>query len=176
MVTALNTKENSRHRLRRRLVLEGIAPGGKCVCLPDHLLGQQGDQQFPVQPGFGAVIMVLGQVPQFGDLFESFENQFDLPAEPIPFQHHSSWKSVFRPGSQYHHIFGINQGFRLQFCSLFAGFASEFFHGRSNRCLAFANNAKPCRNGRAVLKRDFYLPNRDLARPLQGFEPFQQRE
>ena len=74
LITSLKAKENSRHGLRTRLFVERIPPGGKCVCLLDHFFRQQGDQELAVQPGCGAVIVVLGQVPQFGNLFETLEH------------------------------------------------------------------------------------------------------
>jgi len=42
------------------------SPGGNGAGVPDEFLGEQGDEQFSIKPGFGAVFIVLGQVAELG--------------------------------------------------------------------------------------------------------------
>jgi hypothetical protein len=48
--------------------------------------GKQPHQQFAVEPTAHTLLVVFGQVAQLGERLEPFENQFDLPAEPVPLQ------------------------------------------------------------------------------------------
>src|SRR6266403_3320939 len=86
-------KANSRHGLRVRPE-PVIPPGGKCVGVLHHFLGQQCHQQFPIEPGPSALLIVLGQGPQGSNLLEPFEDQFDLPTKPIPLAENSASGNV----------------------------------------------------------------------------------
>ena len=51
----------------------------------DQLVDQQCYEQFSVQPGAGAVVVALGQVAEPGQRLEALEDEFDLPAQAVPF-------------------------------------------------------------------------------------------
>jgi hypothetical protein len=75
------------------------SPGGKAAGAPDKLFGQQGYEQFSVKPRLGALFIVFGQVAELCDLLEAFEDQFDLAAEPVPFENLLQRKFLLRKSS-----------------------------------------------------------------------------
>ena len=54
--------------------------------MSDEFLDQQSDQHFAVKPSSGALGIIFGKMAQLGDLFKALEDQFDLPAQAVPFQ------------------------------------------------------------------------------------------
>ena len=52
----------------------------------DEFFGERGDKQFSIEPGFSALLIVLGQMAKLGNLFEALKDQFDLPPKAIPLQ------------------------------------------------------------------------------------------
>ena len=51
-----------------------------------QFLDQQSNQHFAVEPSPGALGIIFGKMAQLCNLFEALEDQFDLPAQAIPFQ------------------------------------------------------------------------------------------
>lgn len=60
---------------------EVVAPGGNGSRHADHLLRQQGKQEFPVKPSTAAAIVVLGQV---SELEMAAFLEFGLPLAVVP--------------------------------------------------------------------------------------------
>ena len=77
----------SRQALRGRRRPQLVSPGGNSAGVADEFLHQQGHEQLPVQPGPGAVLVVLGQMAEFSQRLEALEHQFDLPPRAIPLEH-----------------------------------------------------------------------------------------
>src|ERR1035438_6529684 len=67
-------KANSRQRLGCLDCLQAVSPGGKCARLGQNLVGQQRHEQLTVEPGFGALRVLLGQMAELGYLLETFED------------------------------------------------------------------------------------------------------
>ena len=62
-LTWFSTNGKSRHALCGRWCRQAVSPGGNGGGVADQLLHQQRHEQLAVQPGLGAVLVVLGQVP-----------------------------------------------------------------------------------------------------------------
>ena len=77
---------NSRHRLEGRVCMEWISPGGNGAGMSEELLDQQSDQHFAIKPSSGTLGIRLRKMAQLGDLFKTLEDQFNLPAQAVPFQ------------------------------------------------------------------------------------------
>ena len=88
----------SRQGLRVRRRLHVVSPGGNGLRVAQDFLDQQRHEQFAVQPSLGAVVIVLGQMPEPGQRLEAFEDQLDLPAQAAPFQHVGCRKRLRRVG------------------------------------------------------------------------------
>src|SRR6516165_6391997 len=102
-------KANSRHRLGCFLLLQAVSPGGKRACLRQNLVSQQRHEQLAIQPGGRTFLILLGQVTQLSDLLEAFENQFDLPAEAVPFQDQGRRELLLWKGRQHHNVLRVNE-------------------------------------------------------------------
>ena len=98
--TSLRTKRNSRHGLwglhRRQLV----SPGGSCAGVVDQLVDQQRHQEFAVEPGAGAVVVVLGQMAEPGERLEAPEDRLDLPAQAVPFENLAGAEGLLAEGGE----------------------------------------------------------------------------
>lgn len=53
----------------------------------EDLFGQQSDEEFSIESGLGAFVVVFGQMAEFSELRETFEEQLHLPAEAIIPEH-----------------------------------------------------------------------------------------
>src|ERR1035438_6691374 len=73
-ITWRKAKPNSRQRLACLDCLQAVSPGGKCARLGQNLVGQQRHKQLAVEPGFGALRVLLGQMAELGYLLETFED------------------------------------------------------------------------------------------------------
>lgn len=83
LATWWKAKENSRQRLGACRERQVVSPGGKGASVLNEFLRQKGDEQFPIKPGLGALLIVFRQVAELGNLLKALEDQFDLPAKPI---------------------------------------------------------------------------------------------
>jgi hypothetical protein len=113
--------------LRERSDFQEVAPGGNGAGMVDELFSEQGDKQFSVEPRFGALLIVLGEVAKLGNLFETLKDQFDLPPKAIPLQDQFRREILFRESREDHDVLGIEERFRLQLGASLARSASEFF-------------------------------------------------
>src|SRR5271157_4719957 len=102
--TSWNTKANSRPRLRALVLWEIIAPGGKCARRLDYLFGQQRDEELPIEPCLRALLIMLGEMAQLRDLFQTLEHQFHLPAQSVGFQDPLGAIRGAGKSAQHHHV------------------------------------------------------------------------
>src|SRR6516162_646219 len=163
-------KANSRHRLGCFLLVQAVSPGGKRACLRQNLVSQQRHEQLAIQPGGRTFLILLGQVTQLSDLLEAFENQFDLPAEAVPFQDQGRRELLLWKGRQHHNVLRVNERFGLQLRTTFAGFASQLFMGQCNGDLALADRTYPHRHRWPLLPWNQRIPRRNLAASLEWSE------
>src|SRR3972149_6970811 len=113
-------------------------------------------------------------MPQLSDLFESLEQQLDLPAEPIPLQNHDGGILILRKRREHHNVLSVDEGFWLQLRPVFAGFALELLDGLGNGGLALPHHTYPSLDGCLILKGHAHLPSGNLSGALDSLEFFQQ--
>ena len=99
----------------------------------DQLLRQKRDEQLAEEPGLGAVVAVLGQMPELRERFESLEHQFDLPARAVPVQHLGRTGVCFRECREDNHVLGELQGLRLQLPAPLGGLLAQALMRVANR-------------------------------------------
>ena len=104
-VTACSTKANSRQRLGG--CFDRISPGGKIACVRDEFFCEEGDEELSIEPSLRAVLVVLGEVAQFGELLEAFKKQLNLPAEAVVLQDARSRELVGRKARKDHDKLGV---------------------------------------------------------------------
>jgi hypothetical protein len=78
-------------------------------------------------------------VPELRQRFEALEEQFDLPAQPVPVQDLRRAKSDRIKGGKHHHILGILQRVSLQDLAFLGGSAAQPFFGAFDCLLGFPN-------------------------------------
>jgi len=61
-------------------------PQGKTTRALDEAFGDKGHKEFSIQPCLGALLILLGEMSQLGQLLEALEDQLDLPAQAVDLQ------------------------------------------------------------------------------------------
>jgi len=153
---------------------EVVAPGGNGSRHADHLLRQQGKQEFPVKPSTAAAIVVLGQVSELGDGFHAFEVQLDLPSQPIGFQHFGGRGLLGGKRGEDQHIVGALARQRSYGLS-FLHFVLQPAFGSPDRILALANGAQPAAD-LALASLHLHSPFHDSSSLVQGPQASRQIE
>ncbi len=86
--------------------------------MADQILHQKCHRQLAVEPGHGAVGVVLGQVPELRQGLEALEDKLDLPAGAVPLQNVRVRELRGGEGCEDDHVLGELQGLRLQLRAL----------------------------------------------------------
>ena len=84
--TWLSANRNSRQGLWSLWRYQVVSSGGNGAGMTDQLVRQQRHEEFSVEPGAGACVVMLGQVAQLRQGLEAFGDRFDLPSQAVPFQ------------------------------------------------------------------------------------------
>ena len=113
--TGCNASWKSRQALGGRRWRQMVSPRGKGERVADQFLDQQGHEQFPVEPGLGALVIPFGQRPPLRQGLEALENQFHLPAQAVPPQDPLGGKGCGRRCREHDDVLGRQRTIKFPF-------------------------------------------------------------
>src|SRR5690606_12395786 len=99
------------------------------------------DEELAVEPCLGAFVVVLGQMPQLGDLLEALENKLDLPANSIPLHHDAGRELFFGKRGEDDDVLGVHKRLGPEFLSVLAFAPPELAVGLADGFFALSNHA-----------------------------------
>ena len=166
----------SLHALGGRRLCQVVSPGGNGAGVGDQLLGQQSHEELAEEPGLGAFVVVLGQMPELCQRFETLEHQLDLPAGAVPLQHVRYAELRFRERREDDHVLGKLQGLRLQLRALLGSLLAQALVRDANRFPGLAQRAHPPGHRSALLVDGLDSPRPDRPGAPHRLDGFQQVE
>ncbi len=107
------------------------------------LFGEERCQELAVEPGFGAVVVVLRQVSQPGQGLEPLEHQFHLPSKTVPLQDRVGIEAIVGKGREQDHVSGVFEGFRFRGLAGLACLPSDPVVRLPNRLFGLPDRADP---------------------------------
>ena len=97
-------------RTGRRAFAAGDSPRGKWSFRFGLIADSAGDEQFAIEPGSTALVIVFGNMSDLRDGLGAFEGQLHLPAEPVSFEDLIDTRLGVGQGGEDEDILGVSAG------------------------------------------------------------------
>src|SRR5690606_37190044 len=117
-----------------------------------------------------AVVVVLWQVSERGNLLEALEDKLDLPANAIAIKYRAFRKMLLGVCGKDDDILGIDERLRLELLPIFAGATPKPTMRLADGLLRLAYYTAAARNGLAAAGRNAHGPTPHIARVLQALQ------